>query len=112
MNTLPQADHYLASLRSWPTTLRLTADLWDDPELDPAERESLRPEWDNIVGRVRKLQLLAEAHELRPAALAELRGVAEELTELVPTMRRLRLRVPDLDALSRATGRSGAAQPS
>ena len=112
MKTDPRADHDLASLRYWAATLRLTADRWDDPGLDPSERESLRPEWGNVVGRVKKLEALAKAGALRPAALVELRGIAEELTELLPTMQRLRLRVPDLDALARAAGRPAAPQPS
>jgi hypothetical protein len=61
---------------------------------------------------VAKLQALAEEGALTPVALAELRGVAEELVELVPTTRRLNLRVPDLDALERAASRPAAASPS
>jgi hypothetical protein len=105
-----RSDHYLASLRYWATKLRLIADIWDVPDLDPRERESLRPEWDNIVDRLSAVETLADSGALRPAALAELRGVAAELTELVPTMKRLRLRLPDLEALERAAGRP-AAQP-
>jgi hypothetical protein len=112
MTTDLRADHYLASLRYWAAKLRLLSDIWDAPLLDPGERESVRPEWDNVVGRVGKLAAMAEAGELRPAALAELRGIAQELTALEPTMRRLRLRVPDLDALARAAGQPASAPPS
>jgi hypothetical protein len=111
MTTDLRSDHYLASLRYWTAKLRLLSDIWDAPDLDPRERESVRPEWDNISDRVETLMATAEAGELRPAALAELRGIAEELTALEPTMQRLRLRIPDLDALARATGRPRAAQP-
>jgi len=79
--------------------------------LDPGERESLRPEWDNIIGRAGKLTALAEVGALRPAALDELRRIAEELTELLPTMQRLRLRTPDLEALARAAGLPTTVQP-
>jgi hypothetical protein len=80
-------------------------------ELDDREREAFPFEWDNIIGRVGKLQALAEAGALPSDGCADLRCIAEELSALVPTMQRLRLRVPDLDALARAAGKPTAVQP-
>ena len=103
-----RTDHELASLRYWTAKIRLIADVWDDPDLDPSERLSVRPEWDNIADRVIGVQARADRGELRPAAMDELRAITAELTELRPTMQRLRLRLPDLEALARATGRQSA----
>jgi hypothetical protein len=114
MNEQELAEHGLRSLRRWVDDLHWyvrVADARDLSELDEREHEAFPFEWDNIVGRVKKLQALAESGALRPPAIAELRGIAEELTELLPTMQRLRLRVPDLDALARAAGRPAATQP-
>lgn len=102
MTTDERADHYLRSLHRWSARLRHFADVHDSPDLDPAERQAFPLEWDNIIGRLPKVELMAQRGELRPEALAELHRVAEELTELLPTMRRLRLRLPDLEALERA----------
>jgi hypothetical protein len=97
-----RADHYLASLRRWTQKLRRYADVWDQDVLDPRERQAFPLEWDNIIGRLAKVEAVAERGELRPAARAELRSVAEELAELLPTMQRLKLRQPDPEALKRA----------
>ncbi|HZO25379.1 MAG TPA: hypothetical protein VFH48_05225 [Chloroflexota bacterium] len=107
-----KTDHDLASLRYWTAKLRLVADIWDDPDLDPAERESVRPEWDNITDRIARIQAMADRGELRQAAMTELRAIADELSDLRPTMQRLRLRLPDLDALSRVAAQPAAAPPS
>jgi hypothetical protein len=40
--------------------------------------------------------------QLNTEARADLRRVAEDLTALLPTMQRLHLRLPDLEALERA----------
>ena len=101
-----RTDHDIASLRYWTAKLRLTIDIWDDPDLDPGERQSIRPEWDNIADRLIRLQSQSDRGELRPAALVELRAITDELTALRPAMQRLRLRLPDLQALERAVGRA------
>ena len=107
-----RTDHDLASLRYWTAKLRLIADIWDDPDLDPSERQSVRPEWDNVADRLLRVQAQANRGELRPAALAELRAIAGELTSLRPTMLRLRLRLPDLEALAQAAGHPASIRPS
>jgi hypothetical protein len=115
MTDQERAAHYLKSLRLWMPRLRWFIRTSDGAvllrELDEREREAFPFEWDNIVGRVEKLQVLADAGALETAGRLELRGIAEELTELVPTMQRLRLRVPDLDALARAAGSPAATRP-
>ena len=103
-----RTDHELASLRYWTTKLRLIADVWDAPDLDPAARQSIRPEWDNIADRLAGLQAKAERGDLRPAALIELQAITDELTRLAPEMTRRRLRVPDLEALQRAVSQAAA----
>ena len=102
MTTDERADHHLASLRRWCTRLRWIAGIWDSPDLDVRERQAFPLEWGNIVGRLAKVETLAIRGSLRPSTVAELRIVADELADLLPTMRRLRLRLPDLDALERA----------
>src|SRR6266540_3848310 len=102
MTTDERADHYLTSLRWWTARLREYAPVWDSPDFDEREREAFPYEWDNIIGRLAKVEALAQRQLLKPAAIAELRAVADELTDLLPTMRRLRLRLPDADALQRA----------
>lgn len=115
MKNESQAGYYLRTLRYWIDQLRwfIQARASTAPlsELDERECEAFPYEWDNVVGRVGKLAKLAEAEELDLAALAELRGIAEELTALEPTMQRLRLRVPALDALARAAGQPATAPP-
>lgn len=82
--------------------LRWIAEIWESSELDPGERQAFPLEWDNIVGRLAKVELLASRGHIRPVARAELRSVAEELAELLPTMQRLNLRQPDPEGLARA----------
>ena len=116
MNDEEQARYYLRTLHYWIGQLRwfIAASDSTEPlsELDERERESFPFEWDDVVGRVKRAQMLADAGALEPDGVAELRGIAEELTELLPTMQWLRLRVPDLDALARSAGRPAASQTS
>ena len=102
MTTDERIQHDLRSLHRWAGHLRAFAATYDAPDLNPAEREAFPLEWANIIGRLAKVERLAQGGELRPAALVDLHLVAEELTELLPTMRRLHLRLPDLEALERA----------
>jgi len=102
MTTDERIEHDLKSLHRWAGHLREFAVAYDSPDLDPAERQAFPLEWANIIGRLAKVERFAERGELQPSALADLHAVAEELTELLPTMRRLRLRLPDLEALERA----------
>ena len=97
-----RADRYLASLRRWMLRLRWIDEVWNSPDLDPRERQAFPLEWSNVVDRLAKVQQLAERGALSPAARVELRSVAEELTELLPTMQRLKLRQPDPEVLARA----------
>jgi hypothetical protein len=102
MTAEERVDHDLASLHRWAGRLRSIAELWETPLLDVRERQAFPLEWGNVVGRLAKVEALASQGTLRPAARAELRNVAEELVELLPTMQRLRLRQPDPDVLERA----------
>src|SRR5438046_2170032 len=102
MTTDERGYHYLRSLHRWIVRLRHFAVVHDSPDLDPAERQAFPLEWDNIIGRLAKVEAMAQRGQLRPDAVVDLHRVAEELTELLPTMRRLRLRLPDLEALERA----------
>jgi hypothetical protein len=97
-----RADHDLASLRRWTQRLRQYAAEWDAHTLDERERQAFPLEWDNIIGRLAKVEALALRQVLRPSAVVELRHVADELAELLPTMQRLHLRQPDAGALERA----------
>src|SRR4051812_14230711 len=105
MDDRERAQHYLKSLGTWIGDLRWyisVAESQDLSEFDERVRESFPFEWDNIVGRVKRLQNLADAGHLQSSEREDFRGIAEELTDLLPAMQRLRLRVPDLDALARA----------
>src|SRR5437763_5835446 len=97
-----RAARYLASLRRWTQRLRWFAEVWGTPDLDERERQAFPLEWDNAIDRLIDVEQMAQRGVLRPDALTELHLVAEELTDLLPTMRRLRLRLPDLEALERA----------
>src|SRR5688572_4449425 len=102
MNDEQRADHYLRSLRLWIPRLQWYAQVkgaTDLSEMDECERQSFPYEWGHIIGRVARVQALAESGAVRPAALEELSSIAAELTDLLPTLTRLRLRLPDLDAL-------------
>lgn len=102
MTSKERAEHDLGSLRRWMARLRAFDAAWDSPDLDERERETFPFEWANIVGRLARVEAAARRGTLRPSVMAELRGVADDLAELLPTMRRLGLRLPDEDALTRA----------
>jgi hypothetical protein len=102
MTPVQRATRYLASLRRWTQRLRWFAEVWGTPELDERERQAFPLEWDNAIDGLIDVEEMAQAGDLRKDALAELHAIAEELTELLPTMRRLHLRLPDLEALERA----------
>ena len=102
MTTEQRAARYLASLRRWTQRLRQFAEAWDSGDLDVRERQAFPLEWDNAIDRLIDIEEIAREGRLDAEGLRELRRVAEELTELLPTIRRLRLRLPDLGALERA----------
>jgi hypothetical protein len=93
---------YLTSLHRWAGRLRTMGDFWDSPLLDARERQAFPREWDDVMDRFAEVEALAARGALQPSARDELRQVAGELTELLPTMRRLGIRLPDLEALERA----------
>jgi hypothetical protein len=115
MNEQELAERRVLSLRRWTNDLHWfvsVAGTTNLGEMDERNPEAFPYEWDDVVDRTRRVIRNAEDGLLGPAALAELRGITQELTELLPTMRRLRLRVPDLDALARAASSDPAtAQP-
>jgi hypothetical protein len=94
--------HDINSLLHWAGRLRMMGDFWGSPLLDERERQAFPLEWDNILDRFEDVEALAARGALHPAARDELRRVAEELTELLPTMQRLGVRQPDAEALERA----------
>ena len=108
MTTEERADHDLASLRRWSQRLRQYAAEWDAHTLDERERQAFPLEWHNIIGRLAKVGALAVRGVLRPSAVLELRRVADELADLLPTMQRLHLRLPDASALERARAAEAA----
>ena len=97
-----QVDLYLTSLNRWAGRLRMMGDFWDSPLLDAREKQAFPLEWNNAVGRFAKVEALARSGDLKPESREALRRVAEWLAELLPTMRRLGVRLPDLEALERA----------
>jgi hypothetical protein len=114
MNEQELAERRVLPLRRWTNDLHWfvgVAGSSDLGEMDERNREAFPFEWDDVVDRTRRIIRNAEDGLLGPAALAELRGIAQELTDLLPAMQRLRLRTPDLDALARAANRPAAAQP-
>lgn len=76
--------------------------------MDERERQAFPLEWDNALDRLVDIEALARHGGLSAARIAELRAVADELAALIPTMRRCRLRLPDLDALARARSATAA----
>jgi len=100
--TVERAEVYLTAVRRWIPRLRHFAEVSDQGVLDPRERQAFPLEWDDVMDRLEAVEALAARGGLRPEARAELRSVAEELTELLPTMQRLRLRQPDPIVLERA----------
>jgi hypothetical protein len=112
MTTDGRADFWLTSLHVWAGKLRSIADFWDSPLLDWRDRQAFPVEWGNIIiGRLEKVEGLDCQRKLRPSARVELRAVADELHELLPTMRRLKLRQPDPEALERARRIEAARTP-
>ena len=102
MTTEQRAALYLTSLRRWTQRLREFAEAGDRNELDVRERQAFPLEWDNAIDRLVDVAALAGGRRLRAESLAEVRRIADDLVELLPTMRRLRLRLPDAEALERA----------
>ena len=102
MTTEERVEHHLASLRYWAAQLRQLADQWESPELDVRERMAFQVEWDNVIGRLAKVEAVASQGALTATTVSRLRDVADELATLVPTMHRLHLRCPDPDSLARA----------
>jgi len=94
--------HEINSLKWWAGRLRMMGDFWDSPLLDVHERQVFPREWDTILDRFSDVEALARGGGLKAGSRDALRQVAEELAELLPTMRRLGVRLPDLDALARA----------
>jgi hypothetical protein len=82
--------------------LRALVELGNSPFVSARERLAFPLEWTDIVTLFGKLAGLAQQRKLQPSARAELRRVADELAELLPTMQRLKLRQPDPDVLARA----------
>jgi hypothetical protein len=102
MTTEQRAALYLTSLRYWIQCLREFANAWDTGDLDVRERQAFPLEWDNAIDRLVDVEAMARDGDLRAGSLVELRRVAGELVELLPTMRRLGVRQPDPEALERA----------
>jgi hypothetical protein len=90
------------SLKWWAGRLRMMGDFWESPLLDSRERQAFPREWDTILDRFSDVEALARGGGLKAESREALRQVADELAELLPTMRRLGVRLPDLDALARA----------
>jgi hypothetical protein len=66
------------------------------------ERMALRLEWDDAIGQLSKIVDAYEHGRLSESTIAELRRVAQEVTALLPEIRRIRFPLPDTDALARA----------
>jgi hypothetical protein len=67
------------------------------------ERMALRLEWDDAIGQLPKIVAAYERGGLSEATVIELRNVAQEVTALLPEIERIRFRLPDREALARAT---------
>ena len=102
MDSDERVAHEINSLHWWAGRLRSVGDFWESPLLDDRERQAFPLEWGNVIGRFAKVEEVARRGMLEPESREELRKVAEELTELLPTIRRLGVRLPDLEALERA----------
>ena len=76
-------------------------DFGDDDEA-VRERMALRLEWDDAIGQLPKIVDAWERGALSQGTIANLRSVAHEVTALLPEIERIRFRMPDAEALSRA----------
>jgi hypothetical protein len=94
--------HELHALRHGAAWLRTMGEVWESSLVDERKRRTFPAEWDDVLARFTEMEALAARGALNPAARAELRSIAEELAELLPTMQRLGVRQPDPEALERA----------
>ena len=97
-----RAARNLRSLQRWLQRFDQFVEAFDTGVLDPREREAFPLEWDNILDRLVPVEAMARSGELQADEIAALQQVAEGLADRLPTMRRLSLRLPDLEALERA----------
>ena len=66
------------------------------------EHMALRLEWDDAIGHLPKIVEAYEQGRLSPATIAEMRRVAQDVSALLPEIRRIRFPLPDAEALARA----------
>lgn len=114
MNDQQRIEHDLRSIHRWIARLRWFLDARGAPqltELDGREVEAFPFEWADVVDRIARVGQVAARGSLGPSQLEDLRGITTELVELQPSVKGLRLRYPDLDALVRAAGHPATAQP-
>jgi len=97
-----RVEHDLWTLNVGVARLRALIELGSSPFVSARERAAFPREWDGVLSLFGQIARLAEQGALHPAARADLRRVAEDLAELLPTMQRLKLRQPDPEALARA----------
>jgi len=84
-----------------------TLDFGDDIEA-LRERMALHVEWDDAIGQLPKIVAAFERGALSSATIDMLRSVAQDVTELLPEIERIRFPLPDADALARARRVSAA----
>ena len=106
ISTNDRARRYLLVFRDMIDRLRSIPAGNDDDAV--VERMSLHAEWDNVAGRVAKLDQMVSRGELSDAQIDEFASVARDLTALLPVLREHRYWLPDLDALARAAARPTA----
>jgi hypothetical protein len=102
MTAAERIEHDIWTLHSEAGRLRALDELGNSPFVSARERQAFPGEWEGAVALFEQVAGLAFRGELTPAARADLRTVADELTELLPTMQKLKLRQPDPEALARA----------
>ena len=66
------------------------------------ERMALHLEWDDAIGQLPKIVEAYEQGRLSAATVAKMRRVAQDVSALLPEIRRIRFPLPDTDALARA----------
>lgn len=66
------------------------------------ERMALHLEWDDAIGQLPKIVEAYEHGRLSATTVAEMRRVAQDVSDLLPEIRRIRFPLPDNDALARA----------